>query len=157
MTKNIVKSLTPSVKPGGHGGGGGLSHRSLFNVIFLLCKHYSLFSSFFLFKSRYQKGEQKRIEQTKNRGRRLSIVGLFQPLSSFVYGLVIGGVDRKAYIQMMEQEAEAAAEMKRLRIIVQDNGPIHKCQEVKQLWAKWEEQGLYIFFRAQILFRNEPN
>ena len=110
-----------------------------------------------MFKSRYQKGEQKRIEQTKNRGRRLSIVGLFQPLSSFVYGLVIGGVDRKAYIQMMEQEAEAAAEMKRLRIIVQDNGPIHKCQEVKQLWAKWEEQGLYIFFRAQILCRNEPN
>jgi hypothetical protein len=54
MTKNIVKSLTPSVKAGGHGGGGGLFHRSLFNVIFLLCKHYSLFSSFFLFKSRYE-------------------------------------------------------------------------------------------------------
>src|SRR4028119_2515190 len=55
-------------------------------------------------------------------------------------------LDRKAYIQMMEQEAEAAAEMKRLRIIVQDNGLIHKYQEVKQLWSKWEEQGLYIFF-----------
>ena len=54
-------------------------------------------------------------------------MGLFEPLSSFVYGLVIGGVDRKAYIQMMDQEAEAAAKMKRLRIIVQDNGPIHKC------------------------------
>jgi len=84
-------------------------------------------------------------------------VGLFEPLSSFVYGWVIGGVDRKAYIQMMDQEAEAAAKMKRLRIIVQDNGSIHKCQEVKQLWSKWEEQGLYIFFLAQILFRNEPN
>jgi putative transposase len=57
--------------------------------------------------------------------------------------LVIGGVDQKAYIQMMEQEAAAAAEIKRIRIIVQDNGPIHKCQEVKQLWSKWEEQGLY--------------
>ena len=53
----------------------------------------------------YKKAEQKRIQQTKNRGRRLSIVGLFEPLISFVYGLVIGGVDRKAYIQMMEKEA----------------------------------------------------
>jgi putative transposase len=44
-------------------------------------------------------------KKTKNRGCRLSIVGLFEPLSSFVYGLVIGGVDRKAYIQMMEKEA----------------------------------------------------
>lgn len=61
-----------------------------------------------------------------------------------VYGLVIGGVDRKAYIQMMEKEAQEAAEMKRLRIIVQDNSPIHRCQEVKQLWSKWEGQGLYI-------------
>ena len=104
----------------------------------------------------YQKGEQKRIEQTKNRGRRLSIVGLFEPLSSLVYGLVIGGVDRKAYIQMMEQEAEAAAEMKRLRIIVQDNGPIHKCQEVKQLWSKWEEQGLYIFFLPKYCSEMNP-
>ena len=51
-----------------------------------------------------QKGEQKRIQQTKNRGRRLSIVGLSEPLSSFVYGLVIGGADRKAYIQMMRKK-----------------------------------------------------
>jgi hypothetical protein len=27
--------------------------------------------------------------------------GLFQPIISFIYGLVIGGVDRKSYIQMM--------------------------------------------------------
>ena len=44
----------------------------------------------------YKKGEQKRIQQTKNWGRRLSIVGLFEPLSSFVYGLVIGGVEKKS-------------------------------------------------------------
>ena len=83
-------------------------------------------------------------------------MGLFEPLSSFVYGLVIGGVDRKAYIQMMEQEAEAAAEMKRLRIIVQDNEPIHKCQEVKQLGSKWEEQGLYIFLLPKYCSEMNP-
>lgn len=34
----------------------------------------------------YYQGEQKRLEQTKRRGRRLSIIGLLQPLISFVYG-----------------------------------------------------------------------
>ncbi len=53
----------------------------------------------------YQRGEQKFLEQTKHRGRRLSIIGLLQPVVSFVYGLVIGGVNRKSYIQMMEREA----------------------------------------------------
>jgi len=53
-------------------------------------------------------GEQKCLEQTKRRGRRLSIIGLLQPLISFVYGLVIGGVNRKSYIQIMEVEAQEA-------------------------------------------------
>ena len=30
----------------------------------------------------YQRGEQKRLEQTKRRGRRLSIIGLLQPVIS---------------------------------------------------------------------------
>jgi putative transposase len=59
------------------------------------------------------------------RGRRLSIIGLLQPLISFVYGLVIGGVNRKSYIQIMEIEAQEAEKFGRIRVIVQDNGPIH--------------------------------
>ncbi|MEI2577783.1 transposase [Scytonema sp. PRP1] len=91
----------------------------------------------------YQRGEQKHLEQTSRRGRRLSIIGFLQPLISFVYGLVIGGVSRKSYIQMMEQEAEETEKAGRIRVIVQDNGPIHRCQDVQQLWSKWEKQGLY--------------
>ena len=53
MTKNIVKSLTPSIEAGGHRGRGCLFHGSFFNVICLLCKHYNLFLSYFMFKSRY--------------------------------------------------------------------------------------------------------
>jgi len=56
-------------------------------------------------------GEQKCLEQTKRRGRRLSIIGLLQPLISFVYGLVIGGVNRKSYIQIMEVEAQEAEKL----------------------------------------------
>ncbi|QLE39362.1 IS630 family transposase [Nostoc sp. C052] len=104
----------------------------------------------------YFRGEQKRLEQSKRRGRRLSIIGFFQPIISFVYGLVIGGVDRKSYIQMMEQEAESAQKIGRIRVIVQDNGPIHRCLQVQQLWSKWEQMGLYIFFLPKYCSEMNP-
>lgn len=70
----------------------------------------------------YPIGEQKRLEHTTRRGRRLSIIGLFQPLVSFVYGLVIGSINSKSYIKMMENEAiQAEQELKangRIRVIV---------------------------------------
>jgi putative transposase len=64
----------------------------------------------------YKRGEQKCLEQTPRRGRRLSIIGFFQPLISFIYGLVIGGVSRKSYIQMMEMEALDAQKIGRMRV-----------------------------------------
>ncbi|NJR73772.1 MAG: hypothetical protein HC773_09010 [Scytonema sp. CRU_2_7] len=94
----------------------------------------------------YFRGEQKRLEQTKRRGRRLSIIGLLQPLISFVYGLIIGGVNRKTYIEMMEQEAQEAQKTGRTRVIVQDNGPIHRCQEVQQLWKNGRVRVYISFF-----------
>ncbi|MEG4573406.1 transposase [Microcoleus sp. N3A4] len=101
--------------------------------------------------------EQKRLEQTKRRGRRLSIVGLIQQEISFVYGLVIGGVARrKAYIKMMEQEAQQAAQIGGSRVIVQDNGPIHRLRQLQQLWSKWENQGLYIFFLPKYCSEMNP-
>jgi putative transposase len=105
----------------------------------------------------YQRSEQKKIEQTKRRGRRLSIIGFFQPLISFVYGLVIGGVDRKSYIQMMESEAAESAAQGRIRVIVQDNGSIHQCLEVQKLWPKWEGRGLYIFFLPKYCSEMNPS
>ena len=90
------------------------------------------------------------------RRRRLSIIGFLQPIISFVYGLVIGGVDRKSYIQMMEQEAADAEKTGRTKVIVQDNGPIHRCKEVQNLWSKWESQGLYIFFLPKYCSEMNP-
>ncbi len=104
----------------------------------------------------YFKGEQKRLEQSQRRGRRLSIIGFLQPLISFVYGLVIGGVNRKSYIQMMEQEADDAQRTGRIRVIVQDNGPIHRCSDVQQLWSQWEKQGLYVFFLPKYCSEMNP-
>lgn len=101
--------------------------------------------------SYYKQGQQKSLQQTQGRGRRLSIIGLFKPLISFFYGLGIGGVNRKSYIKMMEREAQEAAKYGRMRVIVQENSSIHKCSEVQQLWSHWESLGLYIFFYLNIV------
>ena len=106
--------------------------------------------------SYYFRGKQKRLEQSQRRGRRLSIIGFLQPLISFVYGLVIGGVSRKSYIQMMEREAAEAQKTGRIRVIVQDNGPIHRCKEVQQLWSKWEEMGKDLFFLPKYCSEMNP-
>jgi len=45
---------------------------------------------------------------------------------------------------MMELEALEAHKSGRIRVIVQDNGPIHRCREVQQLWSKWEQMGLSV-------------
>lgn len=95
-------------------------------------------------------GEQKRLEQPSRRGRRISILGLVQPLMSFVYGLVVGSFDSHRYITMMEEQAQQAQlvlkRSGRIRVIVQDNGPVHTSRPVKAKWAEWEACGLYFFF-----------
>ena len=58
--------------------------------------------------SYYFRGEQKRQEQTQKRGRRLSILGLWQPFVTFIYGLVFGSMKSENYIAMMDGQAAAA-------------------------------------------------
>ena len=98
----------------------------------------------------YFRGEQKKMEQTSRRGRRLSILGLWQPGIEFVYGLAIGSFNSQSYIKMMDEQAKLAQEefnrTGKIRVIVQDNGPIHKSKVVQEKWSEWEEKGLYIFF-----------
>lgn len=96
-------------------------------------------------------GEQKRMEQTKKRyGNRISILGLWEPGKKFEYALVQGGFSGKSYIKVMDWVAQKAAQTLaatgRLTVVVQDNGPLHKSRLVRQHWARWQEQGLLIFF-----------
>lgn len=110
--------------------------------------------------SYFFKGEQKRLEQTGRKGRRISILGLFQPLLSFIYGLVVGSFDSQRYITMMDEQARQAQEVLqatgRIRVVVQDNGPVHTCKEVKAKWPEWEAQGLYFFFLPKYCSEMNP-
>ncbi len=95
-------------------------------------------------------GQRKRLEQTKRRGRRLSILGLWQPYVSFEYGLAIGSFTSESYIRFMDWEAEKAAQQLkqtgRITVVVEDNGPLHTSNVSTAKLPEWEAKGLYIFF-----------
>jgi putative transposase len=98
-----------------------------------------------------QIGQQKVMEQTRKQyGSRISILGLWQAGESFEYGLVQGGFKGKSYIKVMDWVAQKAAfklkETGQLTVVVQDNSPIHKSQEVRACWSGWAKQGLLLFF-----------
>jgi transposase len=110
--------------------------------------------------SYYFQGRQKRQEQTPSKGRRVSILGLFHPLLGFIYGLVLGSFNSKRYIKMMDEQAQQAHQVLthtgRIRVIVQDNGPIHTSKAVQQKWPEWQEKGLYMFFLAKYCSEMNP-
>lgn len=60
--------------------------------------------------SYFFRGQQKRQEQTRSRGRRLSILGLWEPQISFEYGLAIGSFTGASYIRLMDWQASQAAD-----------------------------------------------
>ena len=84
------------------------------------------------------------------RGRRISILGLWQPEQQFEYALAQGGFDGESYIKIMNWIAEKSAltlsPTGRLTVVVQDNSSIHKRQTVRQQWQRWQDQGLFLFF-----------
>ena len=100
--------------------------------------------------SYYFRTEQKCQEQTKKRGQRLSMMGLWQRERKFVYSLVLGSCKGQDFVALMNEQAKRAAfELERtgrIRVIVLDNGSIHHSKVVKAKISEWEEMGLYFFF-----------
>lgn len=97
-----------------------------------------------------QTGKQKRVVQPRKRGRRLSILGLWQPQVSFDYGLVVGSFRSERYLKLIEWQASLAAKhlalTGQITVVVQDNASSHKSQLAQQHWNKWQQQGLFLFF-----------
>lgn len=96
-------------------------------------------------------GTQKCLEQTAKRyGKRISILGLWQPGQGFEYALAQGGFQGDSYIKVLDAVAQKAArtlaDTGRITVVVQDNGSLHRSQLVQQQWSRWQEQGLFIFF-----------
>ncbi len=95
-------------------------------------------------------GEQKRLEQTERRGKRISILGLWQPDKSFEYALACGSFNSSSYIKVMDWIADKAFKTLtttgQLTVVAQDNGSLHTSQLTQQQWQRWQEKGLFLFF-----------
>lgn len=94
-------------------------------------------------------GEQKLLEQTKKRGKRLNILGFYSLGVSFDYGLKLGSFRGDTYLKLLEWQAQQAAKRLahtgQITVIVQDNHPIHMSKQVREHWSAWQEQGLFLF------------
>ena len=95
-------------------------------------------------------GEQKKIEQSKKRGKRLNILGIYEPKKSLSYALKLGSFKTDSFIKILDKEA-IEAENNRIKtgvdtVIILDNYSIHKSQQVRAKEKEWEKMGLYLFF-----------
>jgi hypothetical protein len=55
-------------------------------------------------------GEQKQIRQSKKRGKRLNIVGIYSPCQNLNYVLSIGSFTQDKFLNLLDKEAIEAAE-----------------------------------------------
>lgn len=94
-------------------------------------------------------GQQKRIEQTKKKGKRLNICGLLEPGRSFEYGLFLKSFNSDSYIKLMNWQASLAEqrlkETGKITVVVQDQGSPHISKLTKANYDQWANKGLYIF------------
>lgn len=97
-----------------------------------------------------KRGKQKRITQHKRRGRRLNILGVWQPQVQFDYALMVGGVKTSTFLKLMDWQAGLAQQQfhqtGQLSVIVLDNASVHRSQLSQQQQQQWQQQGLILFF-----------
>jgi len=94
-------------------------------------------------------GEQKRVPQTRRRGRRVNIWGVWEPQVSFDYALMLGTLTAKTYLKLMDWQAQKAAQHLAddgiLTVIVQDNASVHRALPCTATLATLATDGLVNF------------
>jgi hypothetical protein len=96
-----------------------------------------------------KKGQSKRFEQTASKGKRVSLLGVFQPEIGFDGVYRVGSMTSQEYILFMDKQAELAADLlvqtNAFTVIGQDNSSTHTCKAVKAKIKDWQGQGLVLF------------
>lgn len=94
-------------------------------------------------------GKRKCIVQPKKRGRRINVLGVWEPGKRFEYGMSLGSIKGATFLKFMEWQAGKAAaykESERITVIGMDNYSLPKRKLVRAEWETWQRQSLYIFF-----------
>jgi transposase len=55
-----------------------------------------------------------------------------------------------------QKAAQKLEQTGRLTVVVQDNGSIHTRQLVQQQWQRWQQQGLFLFFKPPYCSEMNP-
>ena len=56
-----------------------------------------------------KKGEQKKIEQNRRKGRRINLMGVWEPNQSMEYAMVASSIKTKTSVSFIEKQGEKAA------------------------------------------------
>jgi len=96
-----------------------------------------------------KQGQSKRFEQTQKKGKRVSLLGVFQPEIGFDGVCRVGSMTSQEYILFMDRQAELAADLlaqtSAFTVIGQDNCSTHTCKAVKAKIEEWQGKGLVLF------------
>lgn len=96
------------------------------------------------------RGQQKRVKQRKRRGRRINILGIWQPQVEFDYALMVGSLKSSTFLKVMDWQALKAKQQLektgQLTVIVLDNASVHRSKLTQQQQQHWQQQGLLLFF-----------
>lgn len=60
------------------------------------------------------------------------------------YRFLEGSCHKGAVIAYLDALAKQAEQSSTFTVVVLDNAPFHRAQEVQDRWPQWEEQGLYL-------------
>lgn len=97
-----------------------------------------------------KKGNSKQINQTKKRGKRVNVIGVFEKEKIFEYGLSLSGITSETYIKFIDWQAEKAEKhfekTQQITVIIQDNYSVHKSQKVQEKEKEWQDKKLEFFF-----------
>nr|WP_242036532.1 transposase [Leptolyngbya sp. FACHB-321] len=92
-----------------------------------------------------RQGQQHRIVKPHRCGRRISLLGFWQPGRRFEYGMVVGGFNSDRYLSLMLWQAERAnthwQATGQITVIVQDGASFHCSKIVQACWQQWQEMG----------------
>lgn len=96
------------------------------------------------------RGQQKRVTQRKRRGRRINILGIWQPKRQFDYALMVGTLKTSTFLKLMDWQAAKAQvhfqQSGQFTVIVLDNASVHRSKLTQQKQQRWQQQGLLLFF-----------
>jgi len=97
-----------------------------------------------------QRGQQHRIPKPHRRGRRIRLLGFWQPGHRFDYGMVVGGFNSQRYLTLMQWQAQQAhahwQATGQITVMIQDGASFHRSHAVQAFWQQWQQMGLFIFF-----------